>query len=306
MKEDSPEEKLEKARLHYDASSNTVLCEVCNTRVGLGRGKTGNYHKTHKNTPTCLAQKEKGEREAKRLEALANKPAVKPNRSLFEFVKTLPKKIASASSTKHSLVPSTSKAILSGPSIEISDTEDDAGLSVVTKVNRTAPAHPAPAQTTKDVRLVQELRKVIARLPETIAEGTEADVLARYGNDPESSFDCYRGIEGEAIWEAGLNVALKEGLGWGDGKTDWDVVIRRGAWGVDGLVRLVEYFVDKRGVPESLFKGKLTLLMEEMEKRNKWRCPPSSRRLLDSLNHTPPLANHHFDTLSYVEQDTDA
>jgi hypothetical protein len=91
-------------------------------------------------------------------------------------------------------------------------------------------------------------------------------VLAQYGGDCAARFD-YPNVYGEAIWEAGLNRALKDGLGWGDGKTDWDTVIRRGVWGVQGLLKLVEYFVMERGVPESLFKGKLTLIMQEMEKR---------------------------------------
>jgi hypothetical protein len=248
-------------RLHYNPETNTVLCEVCGSRVGLGRGKTDNYHKTHKNTPTCLAQKAKAEREGKRLEALANKPAVKPNRSLFDYVKAIPRLAASTSKTKSAPVPSSSKANRVPAHITISDYEDNPGGSSTITATTTSVSN----RGASNILLVQELRDLAAALPEAIPEATEADVLAQYAKDP-SSFD-HPTAHGEAIWEAGLNKALKDGLGWGDGQTDWDIVIRRGSWGVDGLVKLVEYFVGQRGVPESLFEGKLTLIKEEMRKR---------------------------------------
>ena len=238
-----------------------MLCEVCNTRVGLGRGKTSNYKKTHKASTTCLASKAKGEKEAKRLVALAARPVVKPNKSLLSYMKPVPRTVASSSKSKPSPTPSTNMPAPASAHITILDGDDEI-TGTISPQDCPAPDEGQPS----GILLVRELKELIARLPETIPEGVEGDVLARYGKDPKGSFD-YPGFHGEAIWEAGLNGALKDGLGWGDGKTDWDVVIRRGKWGVDSLVRLVEYFVGERGVPESLFEGKLTLIRNEMEKR---------------------------------------
>lgn len=217
---------------------------MCGTRVGLGRGKTENYKKTHKNTPTCLALKAKAEREEKKRAASFAKPDVKPNQSMLSFIKVIPKGQGASRLSEHKTTskPEGSNAI-AGPSSRSYST-----------IGTPTPPTPFPTPT---VALAKDLQCLIARLPHSIPEGVESNALAAYANP--QSLD-YPGIYSEAIWEAGLNRSLKDGLGWGDGKIDWDVVIQRGPWGVDALVGLVEYFVDERGVPESLFQGKLTLI----------------------------------------------
>ena len=63
-----------------------------------------------------------------------------------------------------------------------------------------------------------------------------------------------------------LNGVLKSTLGWGtEGNTD--EVIRRGRWGLDGLVNFAAYFVEERGVSEGLFEGKLSNLVTVLKQR---------------------------------------
>jgi hypothetical protein len=66
------------------------------------------------------------------------------------------------------------------------------------------------------------------------------------------------------LWEATLNHILKSALGWGtDGNVD--EIIRRGKWGLDGLVNFAMYFVNERGMSEGLFEGKLGNLMKVLK-----------------------------------------
>ena len=46
-----------------------------------------------------------------------------------------------------------------------------------------------------------------------------------------------------------------------------DEIIRRGRWGLDGLVNFAMYFVEQRGVSGGLFEGKLTYLVMALKKR---------------------------------------
>ena len=63
-------------------------------------------------------------------------------------------------------------------------------------------------------------------------------------------------LEADELWEASLNGVLKSTLGWGM-EGNMDEIIRRGRWGLDGLVDFATYFVEERGVSGGLFEGKL-------------------------------------------------
>ena len=101
-------------------------------------------------------------------------------------------------------------------------------------------------------------------LPESIAEALESNKLAVFGGDPRGFDDP--ALSADDLWETGLNDILKATFGWGkDG--DMDMIIRRGRWGLDGLVDFVVYFVKEHGISEGLFEGKLEYLIEELEKK---------------------------------------
>ena len=67
-------------------------------------------------------------------------------------------------------------------------------------------------------------------------------------------------ISADELWEEVLNQAMKNGLGWGT-SLDVPALLETDGRGIMGLVRFVEYFVEKRGVSEALFEGKLNHLM---------------------------------------------
>lgn len=47
-----------------------------------------------------------------------------------------------------------------------------------------------------------------------------------------------------------------------------DDIIRRGRYGLDGLVNFVRYFIVKCGVNEALFEGKLMHLVSALERKS--------------------------------------
>ncbi|KAG5634895.1 hypothetical protein H0H81_000401 [Sphagnurus paluster] len=112
--------------------------------------------------------------------------------------------------------------------------------------------------------LICKLWKLVESLPLSIPEASEFDRLAVFGADPRGFDDPT--ISADELWETGLNNVLKATLGWGK-EGDMNKIIRRGKWGLDGLVHFVTYFVNERGVSEGLFEGKLDYLIEELKKR---------------------------------------
>jgi hypothetical protein len=73
-------------------------------------------------------------------------------------------------------------------------------------------------------------------------------------------------LDADDLWDETLNHVLKSALGWGM-EQSMDGVVRRGRWGLDGLVNFAAYFIDEQGVSEGLFEGKLAHLMAAMKER---------------------------------------
>ena len=109
---------------------------------------------------------------------------------------------------------------------------------------------------------VEKLTDLATKLPPTIPEGSDNDKLAEFGQDP-ANFDN-KAIDHDDLWEEEINPRLKHVLGWGT-EGSMKELIRRGRKGVEGLAMYVGYFVEERGVNESLFEGKLSHLMMALE-----------------------------------------
>jgi hypothetical protein len=62
-----------------------------------------------------------------------------------------------------------------------------------------------------------------------------------------------------------LNFFLKEVLGWKT-QDNMDEIVYWGKNGMDGVLEFTRYFVEKHGVSEGLFKGKLSGLLDALEK----------------------------------------
>ncbi|KAF6751588.1 hypothetical protein DFP72DRAFT_1135958 [Ephemerocybe angulata] len=280
-KVESAEDIAEKARLQYNESNRTLVCEICSETISVGYGGLGNYRKVHKNSPKCLKAKERKEK----AETALKKPK---NGSLLSFLKKAKAPHPSISQ------PSSSKSILSpfATSSTPSSSTTQLNSAPETSPPSASPAPfqialPEPASTDDDTSAIpsdpylalkgpsqdeisamkdrntpvlSRLRLLVTHLPPTVPVATEADELAQYA-EPRRFDDP--SIAGDDLWEQVLNSALKRGLGWG-GDIDVDVILRRGKLGVEGLLGFVEYFVEERGVSEGLFEGKLGLIMDGM------------------------------------------
>jgi hypothetical protein len=107
-------------------------------------------------------------------------------------------------------------------------------------------------------QLHRNLQNLVKDLPESIPEASEFDRLAVFGGNPKEFDDP--ALDADELWETTLNNVLKSTLGWGT-EGNMDEIIRRGKWGLDGLVNFATYFVEERGVSGGLFEGKLTHLV---------------------------------------------
>jgi hypothetical protein len=117
---------------------------------------------------------------------------------------------------------------------------------------------------TMSASLLGQLERAISCIPNTIPEATDGDPLASFPLDPASI--AAPDLHGDELWEEVLNGFLKSVLGWGSDERALSAKIRRGEKGVAGILRFVKYFVEVRGVDERLFEGKLSALLEAMEK----------------------------------------
>jgi hypothetical protein len=111
---------------------------------------------------------------------------------------------------------------------------------------------------------IKTLQDLVKDLPASVPEASEFDRLAAFGRNPKEFDDAALGAD--ELWETTLNGVLKSTLGWGT-EGNMDEIIRRGRWGLDGLVNFATYFVEQRGVSGGLFEGKLTYLVMALKKR---------------------------------------
>jgi hypothetical protein len=72
-------------------------------------------------------------------------------------------------------------------------------------------------------------------------------------------------MSADDLWEEVLNPMMKRHLGWGEEISGTDLV-QKGHLGLAGILNFMEYFVLKRGISASLFKGKLAHLMDRVDK----------------------------------------
>ena len=113
-------------------------------------------------------------------------------------------------------------------------------------------------------------RDLVKNLPASVPEASKFDRLAVFGGNTKEFDDL--SLEADKLWEASLNGVLKSTLGWGmqgGMEGNMDEIIRRGRWGMDGLVDFATYFVEERGVSGGLFEGKLMREFWERGKRSR-------------------------------------
>ena len=181
---------------------------------------------------------------------------MKKNGSILSFLKPTPAPVPSAISRSapvhgYRLGPATAN-----------DTSRTASTDCLN--SRASPPVIQPVSEPIMEGFISDLGKLVKSLPLSIPKASELDKLAIFRAEPRSFDDP--AIDADELWETSLNNVLKATLGWGK-EGNMEELIRRGKWGLDGLVNFVTYFVRERGVSEELFRGKLNYLFEELEKR---------------------------------------
>ncbi|KAF8161442.1 hypothetical protein B0H34DRAFT_673382 [Crassisporium funariophilum] len=228
-------------------SEGYAICPECNARVKCGPSGLGNLEKRHRGSDACKDNRAKRDKNAKQ----------KKNASILTFLK---QKATAVKSTVSSSGPVYSHKLAPTPAGDGSPT-----ISANPLHKEAAFPTPQPVSVPIKESFATKLQELVMSLPLSIPEALEFDRLAVFGGDPKSFDDPT--ISADELWETGLNNVLKATFGWGK-ERNMNEIIRRGKWGLDGLVNFVTYFVKERGVSESLFKGKLDYLFEELKKKS--------------------------------------
>ena len=203
--------------------------------------------KRHRGTKKCLNTKEKRDKKGKG----------KVQKSLLAFMRPkptpVPSTVASTSSQVHGIEI---------PAIGNDDHRLELDLD---------PEQPAGDATLSMERVsnkngsgfVARLQAMVESIPESVPEGLENDRLAQFSVNPQIHDDP--SLDADGLWEEVLNSFLKGALGWGT-EQSMDDVVRRGAMGMGGILQFARYFIEERGVNEILFEGKLSHLLNAVEK----------------------------------------
>jgi hypothetical protein len=112
-------------------------------------------------------------------------------------------------------------------------------------------------------QLLVDLREASCLLPDSVPEGRAGDELAVFSTKLQLDplLDDH--------WEA-LDPVLNGFLGWGKSKENIKLLIRRGAFGMDGFCNWIETAVNEGGISEVLLKDKLARLLEAMQELYVW------------------------------------
>ena len=218
-------------------------CPDCGTRIHCGTVGLVNLEKRHRGKKICLETKAKRDKNMK----------TKKNGTLLSFF----------NQPKTSLVPSTIPAIqpVLSPALPQEENTPNTETAVVAQQDGKQGRVPI-IKRLRVSPFVEKLTDLATKLPHTIPEASDNDKLSEFGQDP-ANFDDNT-INRDDLWEEEINPRLKRVLGWGT-EGSMKELIRRGKKGVEGLAMYVGYFVEERGVNESLFEGKLSHLMMALE-----------------------------------------
>jgi hypothetical protein len=115
----------------------------------------------------------------------------------------------------------------------------------------------------KKVNFLNRIQKITKNLPDSVPIASSQDGFVVFSYDLRLLAGTTK--NGDDLWEDTLNSFLKEALGWG-GEEDMEVLVCHGEKGMDGIMNLVRYFINERGVSEALYEGKLNHLLDAAEK----------------------------------------
>ena len=222
-----------------------AVCPDCDSRVNCGTIGLANLEKRHRGKKICEAAQQKRDKEAKTKDG-----------NILSFLKpkaTSVRSTVNSAALVHSYKLATHLAIDAIPTASTTAVQDKT-ISLTFK----------PVSEPISDSFIKTLQNLVKDLPASVPEASEIDRLAVFGQNPKEFDDA--ALDADELWEKTLNGILKSTLGWGM-EGNMDEIIRRGRWGLDGLVNFATYFVEQRGVSEGLFEGKLTHLVIALKER---------------------------------------
>ncbi|TEB21892.1 hypothetical protein FA13DRAFT_1642094 [Coprinellus micaceus] len=236
----------------YNDVEKTVVCPECQDVIKLGKGSIVNFTTQHLNSRKCQQRKTRRSQPSQPRKKMALP-------SILGFLRPIAMPVPSLTSTS---IPSSSGS--SQPSTRVPDYTPlgETTPAALPTLDDTPIANSNEQSSQPTCALARRLKILADTLPVTVPEGQASDKLSVFNSDPRALDNP--DIESTDLWEEVLNGMLKGALGWGD-ELDLTTVIRRGQYGIDGLVHFVDYFVTERGVDEMMFEGKLKHLMDKME-----------------------------------------
>ena len=201
-----------------------ALCPDCDSRVNCGTIGLANLEKRHRGTKACKSVQAKRDKKSK----------LRKDGTILSFLKP-----------KATTVPSTvsSQAPVHSYKLAVRDASPAISATPQTPRSETVSSKSLPVTTGPIVNsFIETLRDLVKNLPESIPEASEFDRLAVFGGNPKEFDDLT--LDADELWETTLNGVLKSTLGWGT-EGNMDEIIRRGSWGLDGLVKFATYFVEE-------------------------------------------------------------
>ncbi|KAJ7709260.1 hypothetical protein B0H16DRAFT_1822031 [Mycena metata] len=210
-----------------------VVCPECSERVNCGPAGINNFVKRHKPgvsqvCKTAKAKRDKKPRQDGKLSGWFTQRA-----PLVRSTVAVPAPIPPVNTPRPPVFP------LPPPSIN--------------------PASVPSRSSNTPQSLLDQFRAAIKTLPATVPEATDSDVLSIFGGDPAQVIDAT--VPANEIYEH-LNPLFHTALGWNMSVEETAQVLRRGHWGLDGLLRFITYFVTQRGVREQDFRAKIQQILD--------------------------------------------
>ncbi|KAF8997362.1 hypothetical protein BDZ89DRAFT_1122423 [Hymenopellis radicata] len=96
-----------------------------------------------------------------------------------------------------------------------------------------------------------------------VPDATAEDDLAAFSRDPRTYVAAE--VNGDDLWEMGLNSLVHGVFGWGLTSDEMKKLVRGGDLGVARFYDFVKYFIEIRGVSETLFREKIEMLGTALE-----------------------------------------
>ncbi|KAF9020163.1 hypothetical protein BDZ89DRAFT_1204039 [Hymenopellis radicata] len=260
----------------------TAKCAVCGEILKIGAGGIKNLVKRHVGTGICGKNKEKKEKKAFDTKKYGKQSGL--SAFLRPKAPPVPARVVAPAVINPLLPPATPVdspvRIRPTPSAIV---PQDTPRSVA--VPPKAAALPKPPRVTM---LLSDFKAIIDAVDmSTIPECEGDDPLAAFGHHPSTYMP--NGIQGDELWEVGLNAIVHRVFGWGKTPEKIKGMIQGGILGVRNFYDFVQYFVTDRSVDIGLFKEKVDVLRDALDTFPKCSASP------------PPPVHSEIDDLEYVD-----